>query len=241
MADAVVTFRLIVKEIAAQKGVYASFMPRPLSDRHGNGMHTHVSLFKGEQNAFYDPDDEIRLSVAGRRFLAGLIRHAAEITAVTNQWVNSYKRLVPGYEAPVYASWTRGNWGDLVRVPAYREGREGSVRIEYRAPDPACNPYLAFSVILAAGLAGIENQYPLPQPVPGDIYQMSDSVLAEHGISRLPTNLHQAIELAERSDLVRAALGDRVFDRFLRNKRIEWEQYERAVTDHEIAHYLGKL
>jgi glutamine synthetase len=241
MADAIVTFRLVVKEIAAQKGIYASFMPRPHPDRHGSGMHTHVSLFKGEENAFYDPGDEMRLSVAGRRFLAGLIRHAAEITAVTNQWVNSYKRLVPGFEAPVYASWTRGSWGDLVRVPAYRPGREGSVRIEYRAPDAACNPYLAFSVILAAGLAGVENQYPLPEPVQGDIYQMSDADLAELGISRLPTNLHQAVALAERSDLVRSALGDRVFDSFIRNKRIEWQQYERAVTDYEIAHYLGKL
>jgi glutamine synthetase len=241
MADAIVTFRLVVKEIAAQKGIYASFMPRPHPDRHGSGMHTHVSLFKGEENAFYDPDDEMRLSVAGRRFLAGLIRHAAEITAVTNQWVNSYKRLVPGFEAPVYASWTRGSWGDLVRVPAYRPGREGSVRIEYRAPDPACNPYLAFSVVLAAGLAGIENQYPLPERIQGDIYQMSDAELAELGISRLPTNLHQAVALAEHSDLVRSALGERVFDSFMRNKHIEWQQYERAVTDYEIAHYLSKL
>ncbi|MBI4219841.1 MAG: type I glutamate--ammonia ligase [Chloroflexi bacterium] len=241
MADSVITFRLLVKEIASSKGLYASFMPRPLTDKHGSGMHTHVSLFRGEENAFYDPDDEMRLSVIGRRFLAGLIRHAGEITAVTNQWVNSYKRLVPGYEAPVYASWTRGNWGDLIRVPAYRPGRESSVRIEYRAPDPACNPYLAFSVILAAGLAGIEDQYPLPEPVERDIYTMSDADLAEIGISRLPTNLSQAIDLAERSDLVREALGNRVFDSFIRNKRIEWQQYERAVTDYEIQYFLGRL
>ncbi|MBM3958795.1 MAG: type I glutamate--ammonia ligase [SAR202 cluster bacterium] len=241
MADAIVTFRLTVKEIAAQRGVYASFMPRPLANRHGSGMHTHLSLFRGEENAFFDPADKMNLSVAGRRFLAGLIRHAAEITVVTNQWVNSYKRLVPGYEAPVFASWTQGSWGDLVRVPAYRAGRESSVRIEYRAPDPACNPYLAFSVMLAAGLAGIEHQYPLPEPIKRDIYRMSDADLAEVGVSRLPSNLAQAIELAERSDLVRNALGERVFDSFLRNKRIEWGQYERAVTDYEIAEYLGKL
>ena len=241
MADSVITYRLVVKEIAAQKGVHASFMPRPRNDLHGSGMHTHVSLFNGEENAFFDVDDERRLSLAGKRFLAGLLRHAAEITAVTNQWVNSYKRLVPGVEAPVFTSWSVGAWADLVRVPAYRPGREDSVRIEYRAPDSACNPYLAFSVILAAGLEGIDKQYPLPEPISGNVFEMSDAELAEHGVSRLPSNLSEAIKIAETSELVHNALGSRVFDSFLRNKRIEWQDYERTVTDYEVQRYLREL
>lgn len=241
MADSVITYRLVVKEIATYNGVYASFMPRPSEKLQGSGMHTHVSLFRGEDNAFLDMEDERHLSVVARRFLAGLLRHSPEITAVCNQWVNSYKRLVPGLESPTYATWTEGAWADLVRIPAYRPGREESVRIEYRAPDPACNPYLAFSVILAAGLEGVENEYPLPEPVPGHIAEMTTTELAERGIGRLPGNLFEAITLAENSELVHRALGTRVFESFLRNKKIEWQQYERAVTNYEIERYLREL
>lgn len=238
MADSVITYRLVVKEIASRNGVLASFMPRPLNDRHGSGMHTHLSLFRGEVNAFFDSDDDLHLSRVGKSFLAGILRHAAEITAITNQWTNSYKRLVPGFEAPVHAAWTQNAWSDLIRVPAYRPGRDESVRIEYRAPDSACNPYLAFSVILAAGLKGIDNDYPLPEPIAGNIYDMSDTQLAKYGASRLPGNLAEAISLAEESDVVQRALGKPMFESFIRNKRIEWQRYEQHVTDFDIDEYL---
>jgi glutamine synthetase len=241
MADSVVTFRVVAKEIAAQHGVYATFMPKPFDERHGSGMHTHMSLFRGDENAFYAPDDEMRLSQTGRQFIAGLIRHAGEITVITNQWVNSYKRLVPGFEAPVFASWTSRNWGDLIRVPAYRTGRETGVRVEYRAPDAACNPYLAFSVMLAAGLEGIEKGYPLPEPLEGNVEQMSEAELAERGVSRLPSTLDEAIRVAEKSDLLNRALGPAVLESFLNNKRIEWREYARAVTDYELSRYLPQL
>jgi glutamine synthetase len=200
-----------------------------------------MSLFKGDENAFYDPADELKLSQTGKQFIAGLIRHAGEITAITNQWVNSYKRLVPGYEAPVFASWTSGAWGDLIRVPAYRTGREGGVRVEYRAPDAAANPYLAFSVMLASGLEGIEKEYPMPEPIEGSVSKMSESELAERGVSRLPSTLDEALRLAENSGLLHRALGPAVLDSFLNNKRIEWREYSRAVTDYEIARYLPQL
>ena len=241
MADAVITFRLTVKEVAAARGAYATFMPKPSNDLHGSGMHTSVSLFEGEHNAFYDEGDARHLSDLGKHFLAGLLRHGAEITAVTNQWVNSYKRLVPGFEAPVYSAWTESGWADLVRVPAFRPGREDSVRIEYRAPDSACNPYLAFSVILAAGLAGIEHEYPLPEPFAGNLADLIDEELAEVGVARLPGNLSEAVQLAEQSELVRDVLGDRVFESFLRNKKIEWRDYEATVTDYEVGRYLRDL
>ena len=241
MGDAVVTYRFVVKEIAAQRGVHATFMPRPFNDRHGSGMHTSMSLFEGDENAFYDAEDELKLSETGRRFIAGLLRHSREITAITNQWVNSYKRLVRGLEAPIYSSWSLGQWGDLIRVPAYRTGREHGLRVEYRAPDPACNPYLAFSVMLAAGLAGIERGYPLPEPIKGSVYDLSDAERAEYGIERLPSTLDEALRVTEQSELVRDALGDHVIDSFLQNKRIEWERYSQAVTDFEINEYLFRL
>ena len=241
MADSVITFRLTVKEVAAARGAYATFMPRPSNDMHGSGMHTSVSLFEGEKNAFYDEGDARHLSDTGKHFLAGLLRHGAEITAITNQWVNSYKRLVPGFEAPVFAAWSESGWADLVRVPAFRPGREDSVRIEYRAPDTACNPYLAFSVILAAGLKGIENEYPLSEPISGNPGDMSDEELAEAGIRRLPGNLSEAVQLAEGSDLVREVLGKRVFESFLKNKKIEWQEWESTVTDYEVIRYLRYL
>jgi|TARA_B100001964_G_scaffold231231_1_gene285619 glutamine synthetase len=240
MADTVITYRVVVKEIASHHGVYASFMPRPMNDQNGSGMHCHLSLAKGERNAFYDEDDGLHLSAEGRSFLAGLIRHSPEITAVTNQWVNSYKRLVPGIEAPAYSVWTGGNWGDLVRVPPY-QGRAEAVRIEYRAPDSACNPYLAFSVMLAAGIKGMEEGYDLGDPVTQDLEDMSPSERLDAGISRLPSNLGQALDLLKGSELVREALGDSVFDNFIRNKEIEWREFEATVTGYEVDRYLKVL
>ncbi len=241
MADAIITFRVVAKEIASQHGVYASFMPKPFTDLHGSGMHTHMSLFKGDENAFFAPDENLHLSQTGRQFIAGLIRHAGEITVITNQWVNSYKRLVPGFEAPVFASWSSANWGDLIRVPAYRSGRESGLRVEYRAPDPSCNPYLAFSVMLAAGLEGIEKEYPMPEPLEGNTQDMSEGELAERGVSRLPSTLDEAIRQAEHSTLLHRALGPAVLENFLSNKRIEWRDYSRAVTGYEVARYLPQL
>ena len=248
MADTVMTYRVVVKEMAMQHGYYATFMPKPVYGINGSGMHTHQSLFKGDQNVFYDPDDPDRLSGVARRFIAGLLRYAREITCVTNQWVNSYKRLVQstdgeplGYEAPVYVSWATVNRSDLVRVPAYKPGRELSRRIEYRAPDPACNPYLAFSVMLAAGLEGIENGDTLPPPAQANVYQMSDEERDELGIETLPGSLWEAVQATENSELVRKALGEHVFRSFIRNKKIEWDRYRSHVTDYEIERYLPTL
>jgi glutamine synthetase len=241
MADSVITFKVAVKEIAAQDGGYVTFMPRPFNDRNGSGMHTHMSLFEGDRNAFFDADADLHLSETGRQFIAGLIKHAPEITAVTNQWVNSYKRLVPGVEAPVYAAYTTGNMGDLVRIPTYRPGKEDSVRVEYRAPDSACNPYLAFAAMLAAGLEGIEKGYELPEPVRGDVFAMSAEERREKGVLELPASLDSALQLAAGSSLLRRALGNGVMDSFLQNKRIEWLAYARTVTDYETYRYLKML
>jgi glutamine synthetase len=241
MADSVMTAKLVIKELAQLQGAYASFMPKPLSDQNGSGMHTHQSLFRGNHNAFHDPDDENHLSMIGKQFIAGLIRHAPEITLVTNQWVNSYKRLVPGYEAPVFISWAHVNRADLIRVPAYKPGYESSVRIEYRAPDPACNPYLAFSVMLSAGLRGIEEEYPVPPPVDGNVFMMTNEERQARGIKSLPNSLGEAIALAEESELLKDALGDHIFNSFIRNKKMEWEEYRATVTDYEISRYLPML
>ena len=248
MADTVMTYRVVVKEVASRHGCYATFMPKPVYGINGSGMHTHQSLFEGDHNAFFDSNDPDQLSSVARYFISGLLRHAREITSVTNQWVNSYKRLVQsqdgeplGYEAPVYTSWAMVNRADLVRVPAYQPGREESRRIEYRAPDPACNPYLAFSVMLAAGLEGIEKQYTLPPLVEANINLMSDDERKGLGIDTLPGSLWEAIKATEESDLVRKALGERVFGSFIRNKAIEWEQYRSQVTDFEINRYLPTL
>jgi len=237
MADSIITFKVIAKELAASDGAYATFMPRPFGDRHGSGMHTHMSLFKGDENAFFDADDELNLSEVGRHFIAGLMRHSADICVVTNQWINSYKRLLPGLEAPIFASWTTGNFGDLLRIPSYRPGREESVRVEYRAPDAAANPYLLFSVLLAAGLDGIENKLPLPELIEDDVFQMSDIELSERGVARLPRTLDEAIRLAEESDLLKKALGSTVFTNLLANKRLEWQDFSNTVTDYELARY----
>ncbi|MDP3062635.1 MAG: glutamine synthetase family protein [Chloroflexota bacterium] len=241
MADNVMTSKMVIKEVAAKHGVHASFMPKPVATINGSGMHVHQSLFKGGRNAMFDPNDPWKLSRTARLYIAGLMRHAQEITLVTNQWVNSYKRLVPGYEAPAYVSWARINRSDLIRMPAFRPGREDSVRVEYRAPDPACNPYLAFSVMLAAGLAGIENEYDIPDPVEANVYEMSAEERERRGIQTLPGSLLEAIQLTEASELVRKALGEHIFRSFIQNKKIEWDKYRTHVTDYEIERYLPIL
>ncbi|MBI4297751.1 MAG: type I glutamate--ammonia ligase [Chloroflexi bacterium] len=241
MADNAMTYRLVVKEVALKHGVHATFMPKPIFGINGSGMHTHQSLFRGDRNAFFDKADKYHLSRVGKQFLAGLLKHAPEITAITNQWVNSYKRLVPGYEAPAYISWATRNRSDLIRVPEYKPGKEKSTRIEYRAPDPACNPYLAFSVMLAAGLAGIEGKYELPAPVEENVYHMSQEERERRGIHTLPGSLWEALQLTAQSTLVRECLGDHVLDSFIQNKTIEWDRYRAHVTDYEIKRYLPIL
>ncbi len=241
MADNVMTFRLIAKEVAADNGVYATFMPKPIGGAFGSGMHTHVSLFEGDVNAFHDPGDEYGMSKVAKHFIAGLLVHASEICAITNQWVNSYKRLIPGYEAPVYKCWARNNRSALVRVPLSKNGNNESSRIEFRAPDPACNPYLAFSLILAAGLKGIDEGYELPAEATDNIYALSDEERRNEGIDSLPGSLRDALDAMESSALVKEALGDHVFENFLVNKRREWADYKADVTPFEIARYLGTL
>jgi len=241
MADTVMTARLVVKEVAYMNGVYATFMPKPFSGYNGSGMHVHMSLFQNGRNAFFDPDDKYHLSPIAKHFIAGLMRHAKEITLITNQWVNSYKRLVPGYEAPVYISWALRNRSDLIRVPMYKVGKEDATRIEYRAPDPACNPYLAFAVILGAGLEGVEKKYPLPEPIEENVYFMSEEERRARGIENLPGSLIEAIEITEKSELVKKILGEHVFRNFIDNKRIEWDNYRKQVTSYELKTYLPIL
>ncbi len=241
MADNVMTYRLVVKQIALAHGVHATFMPKPVFGINGSGMHVHQSLFKDGHNAFFDRNGEYYLSETARSFIAGLLRHAPEFTAVTNQWVNSYQRLVPGYEAPVYLSWARRNRADLIRVPGYKPGNENATRLELRSPDPACNPYLAFAVMLAAGLEGIEKGYECPEPVQENVYLMTEQERKDRGIATLPANLYEAIQVAESSELLRKALGDHVFEAFIQNKKIEWQQYSTQVTEYETKRYLPIL
>ncbi|MCX7816486.1 MAG: glutamine synthetase family protein [Syntrophales bacterium] len=241
MADKVMTYRTAVKEIARQNGVYATFMPKPLFGQNGSGMHTHQSLFKGNKNAFFDPQDKYHLSEVGKQYIAGLLKHAREITAVCNQWVNSYKRLVPGYEAPVYVSWARRNRSTMIRVPMYKPGKEQATRIEFRSPDPACNPYLAFAVMLAAGLKGIEMKYELPDPIEEDIFEMDEKAREKAGIESLPGSLYEALQITSKSDLVREALGDHIFDKFIENKKVEWDRFRTHVSQYEIEKYLPML
>jgi glutamine synthetase len=241
MADNVMTYRLVVKQIALQHGVYATFMPKPVSGINGSGMHVHQSLYKGEQNAFFDREDRYHLSKIAKCYIAGLMKHAPEITAVTSQWVNSYKRLVPGYEAPTYITWGTRNRSALVRIPEYQPGNEKALRAEFRSPDPACNPYLAFAVMLAAGLEGIEQKYELPPPVEEDAFRLSEEERKRRNIGSLPASLQQAIELMEGSELVRRCLGDHIFFGFLRNKKAEWDAYRTQVTEYEIKRYLPVL
>lgn len=241
MADNIMTYRLVVKEVALRKGVHATFMPKPIYGVNGSGMHTHQSLFAGEKNAFFDKNDKYHLSKIAKCYLAGLLKHAPEITLVTNQWVNSYKRLVPGYEAPVYISWAMRNRADLIRVPGYKPGKEKATRIEFRSPDPACNPYLAFSAMLAAGLEGIEKGYEPPAPVEENVYEMSEEERARRGIGTLPGSLDEAISIAEKSKLLKKCLGDHIFNSLIKNKKIEWDRYRSQVTDYELNRYLPIL
>jgi len=241
MADTVMTYKIVVKEIARKYGCHATFMPKPIFGENGSGMHCHQSLFQGKRNAFFDPGDQFHLSETAKSYIAGLLRHAPEITAVTNQWINSYKRLVPGYEAPVYICWARRNRSTLVRVPMYKPGKEQATRLEYRSPDPAANPYLAFSVMLAAGLAGVNNKYDLPAPMEQDVYHMSEADRTTAGIKSLPGSLNDALQLAEMSPLVREALGDHVFEAFIVNKRKEWDDYRMNVSQWELERYLPVL
>jgi len=241
MADNVMTYRLVVKEVAYRQGVYATFMPKPLFGQNGSGMHTHMSLFKGHRNAFFDAKGQYHLSDTARYFIGGLLKYAPEITSVTCQWVNSYKRLVPGYEAPVYLSWAQRNRSDLIRVPMYKPGKEEATRIEFRSPDPACNPYLAFAVMLAAGLAGIEGKIQPPEPVEENVYKMNEEERRKRGIGQLPGSLLEAIQATEKSELVREALGDHVFNHFIGNKKVEWDRYRIQITSYEIENYLPVL
>ncbi|MDQ3344158.1 MAG: glutamine synthetase family protein [Actinomycetota bacterium] len=241
MADNLMTYRLVIKEVAMGRGIYATFMPKPLAAHWGSAMHTHVSLFDGDRNAFFDAGDRYHLSTTAKQFIAGLLVHAREIAAVCCQWVNSYKRLVPGFEAPVFVSWGRHNRSSMVRIPMYKPRKGASTRVEFRAPDPACNPYLAFSVILAAGLRGITKDYELPPEAEDNIYEMTDAERRAAGIGSLPHNLDEALREMEDSELVAEALGEHVFEYFLRNKRVEWDEYRSQVTPFELARYLPTL
>ncbi len=241
MADIVMTYRTTVKEIARQKGVYATFMPKPIFGENGSGMHVHQSLFKAGKNAFFEEKDKYHLSIIGKQYIAGILTHAPEITAVCNQWINSYKRLVPGYEAPVYVSWARRNRSAMVRVPMYKPGKPNATRMEYRSPDPACNPYLAFAVMLAAGLKGIESKYKLPTPIEEDIFEMNEEERDKAGIISLPGSLHEAVVELQKSKLVRETLGDHIFYKFIENKKREWDAFRTHVSRFEIENYLPVL
>ncbi len=240
-ADNVITFRVAVKEVAANLGIHASFMPKPLADAPGSGMHTHMSLFNGDVNAFYDASDEFRLSTVGRQFVAGLLAHAGEITAVTNQWVNSYTRLADGAEAPAYICWGRNNRSALVRVPGYKPNKGTSVRVELRSIDTAANPYLAYALMLNAGLDGIEQGMELPPGAEDDVWSLTQQERKAMGITPLPRSLDEALDVMEDSELVATTLGEHVFDYFLKNKRAEFEEYRRQVTPWELRRFLPVL
>lgn len=241
MADSAMTYRLVVKEIAYQHGVYATFMPKPIFGENGSGMHTHQSLFSGSKNAFFDASDPNHLSPVAKSYIAGLLSHAKEISSILAQWVNSYKRLVPGYEAPVYIAWSQRNRSALVRVPLYKPGKELATRAELRCPDPACNPYLAFAVMLAAGLKGIDEGYELPPEMTENLYELTEEERKAKGIESLPGNLGEAIAETEQSELVRETLGDHAFERFIWLKKNEWDEFRVQVTPWELEKYLPVL
>lgn len=238
MADNVITYRVVVKEIASKFGVYATFMPKPIFGQNGSGMHTHQSLFKGNKNAFFDAKAKDYLSDTARKYIAGLLKHAKEICSIFAQTTNSYKRLVPGYEAPVYIAWSRRNRSALVRVPLYHPGKENATRCEFRACDPACNPYLTFAAMLQAGLDGIEKGYKIPKPMEQNLYHLSDAERKEKGIETLPDSLGHAIAITEESELVKKTLGEHIFSRFIEIKKKEWDDYKIQVTQYELDKYL---
>jgi len=241
MSDNAMTYRIVVKEIAAEHGVYATFMPKPLFGENGSGMHTHQSLFSGGKNAFFDAEGDYHLSDTAGSYIAGLLRHAREIAALFAPNVNSYKRLVPGYEAPVYCAWSQRNRSALVRVPVYHPGKEQATRCELRCPDPSCNPYLTFAAMLHAGLEGVERGYECPEPMERNLYELSHDERIERGIEQLPETLGEAIEVLADSDIVRRALGDHIFERYVELKRAEWEDYRVQVTRWELDKYLPVL
>lgn len=238
-ADNIMTFRLVVKEVALEHGMVASFMPKPFTHHPGSGMHTHVSLFEGDGNAFFEAGADLQLSPLARQFMAGLLRHAPEITAVTNQWINSYKRLAGGGEAPQYVCWGHNNRSALIRIPMYKPAKGQSTRIEFRSLDSATNPYLAFALILAAGMKGIEGKYELPPATEDDVWSLTDGERRAMGLEPLPSSLEQAISVMENSELVAETLGEHVFDFFLRNKKREWDEYRAHVTGFELERYLS--
>jgi glutamine synthetase len=241
MADDCMTYRITVKEYAMKYGFYATFMPKPLYGENGSGMHTHQSLFKEGRNAFFDADDQYYLSGVAKSFIAGQLKHAREISALFAQWVNSYKRLVPGFEAPVYVAWSRRNRSALIRVPLYHPGKEQATRCEIRSPDPACNPYLCFAALLQAGLDGIEKGYELPEPMEKNLYHLSPDERRRLGIEELPETLGEAIELAAESELVLKTLGEHTFTRLVEIKRQEWDDYRSQLSQWELERYLPIL
>jgi len=241
MSDIVMVYRMVAKEIAQKNGLYVTFMPKPIFGQNGSGMHTHQSLFKGDKNAFFDPSDKYHLSKEAKSYIAGILTHVREITLVCNQWVNSYKRLVPGYEAPVYICWARRNRSSLVRVPMYKPGKEKATRIELRSPDPACNPYLAFACMLEAGLKGIEKKYSLAEPLERDVYHLTYDEMKELGVKCLPGSLVEAIEIAEQSELLKEVIGEHIYNNLIMAKKIEWDEYRKRVHEYEINTYLPVL
>jgi glutamine synthetase len=241
MADHTITYRLIVKEVAAKNGVYATFMPKPLFGENGSGMHTHMSLFKDGRNQFFAEDDQYHLSQVGKAFIAGQLRHAREMAAIFAQWVNSYKRLVPGYEAPVYVAWSQRNRSALIRIPLYKPGSEQGTRAEIRCPDPACNPYLTFAALLQAGLEGIEQGYELPEPMETNLYHLTPDQRTERGIVSLPETLGEAVDELAGSELMKRALGEHIFPRYVELKRREWDEYRVQLSQWELDKYLGSL
>ena len=241
MADKVIAYKVLVKEVARESGLYATFMPKPITGVNGSGMHVHQSLFNNNKNMFFSEKDKYHLSDIAKYFIAGILKHAREICIITNQWVNSYKRLVPGYEAPVYICWATRNRSALIRVPEYKPGKEKATRIEVRFPDPACNPYLAFAVMLRTGIEGIKNKYPLTEPLEVSAYEMEEIERKARKIEELPGSLIEAIEIAEESKLLKDTLGEHIFTKFLENKKIEWDNYRTKVTDYEIKRYLSIL
>lgn len=241
MADFAQVYRFIVKEIALKNGIYATFMPKPIFGENGSGMHCHMSVFKKDRNLFFNKDGDYLLSDMARYFIAGILKHIKEFTLVTNQWVNSYKRLVPGYEAPVYVSWGRRNRSSMVRVPMYRVGKERATRIELRSPDPAANPYLAFACMMSAGMKGVHGKYELSDPIEENIFGMSEKDKSKLKIETLPGSLEAAIAEFEKSSFARETLGDHVFEKLIENKKIEWDAYRTHVSRQEVENYLPHL